>query len=320
MNQKYKMLGLSLVAVAGLTAFGVKTASANTVGTDVSTLLPAVQYKSHVQNIGWGKSFLSNGTISGTTGKKLRTEALQIKVTNSAITGGITYSAHVQNKGWMPYVSNGATAGTTGKKLRVEAIKVKLTGDLANYYDVYYSAHVQNKGWMPSVSNGAVAGTTGKKLRVEAVKVQLVPKNNVSNPALTKYFNSEVSQELGTTAGLIAALNNSTINDALANLSDSNKATIKEAANNMFSEVKFTTSAGKVTKVSVKLNQGVYDPFRTKLVTMLADKGVSESVVQDAIDKALTFTKYTVSDELINATKTEGITLNSGQISLDKLN
>lgn len=273
MNQKYKMLGLSLVAVAGLTVFGVKTASANTVSTDVSTLLPAVQYKSHVQNIGWSKSFLSNGTISGTTGKKLRTEALQIKVTNSAITGGITYSAHVQNKGWMPYVSNGATAGTTGKKLRVEA-----------------------------------------------VKVQLVPKNNVSNPALTKYFNSEVSQELGTTAGLIAALNNSTINDALANLSDSNKATIKEATNNMFSEVKFTTSAGKVTKVSVKLNQGIYNLFKTKLVTILADKGVSESVVQNAINNALDYTQYTVSKDIAKAAVTEGITLNSGQISLDKLN
>jgi uncharacterized protein YjdB len=86
---------------------------------------------------------------------------------------GVTYSAHVQDKGWQPYVNDGAQAGTTGKSLRLEAINIKLTGDVPAGASITYEAHVQKIGWQAAESNGAQAGTTGKSLRVEALKITL---------------------------------------------------------------------------------------------------------------------------------------------------
>lgn len=38
----------------------------------------------------------------------------------------LSYQAHVQNIGWMPWVSDGAEAGTDGRSLRVEAIEIQI--------------------------------------------------------------------------------------------------------------------------------------------------------------------------------------------------
>ncbi len=137
---------------------------------------PVVSYASHVQRIGWQKA-VTNGSISGTTGKSRRVEALRISVSDLPCEGGISYRSHVQTKGWeKSWVSDGKASGTTGKSKRVEAVQLKLTGEAANQYDVYYRVHVQRIGWMAWAKNGESAGTTGMSRRVEAIQVVLVKK------------------------------------------------------------------------------------------------------------------------------------------------
>ncbi|KDA48841.1 hypothetical protein L965_249 [Leuconostoc pseudomesenteroides PS12] len=62
---------------------------------------PVISYSTHVQNEGWQKN-VENGAVSGTTGQRLRLEAIKIQVANLNKTypGGVTYSTHVQNIGW----------------------------------------------------------------------------------------------------------------------------------------------------------------------------------------------------------------------------
>lgn len=137
-----------------------------------------VNYRAHVQNVGW-QDWTKDGAIAGTTGKSLRVEALQLKL-RSDLSGSIEYCAHVAGTGWQSWVKDGELAGTVGKGLRVEAIRIRLTGDVAKQYDVRYRVHVQNEGWTNWIYNGDVAGTTGKSLRIEAVEVELVQKQEAS--------------------------------------------------------------------------------------------------------------------------------------------
>ena len=136
---------------------------------------PSITYRTHIQNIGW-MSPVSNGQMSGTEGRGLRIEALQIGLNSPMIPGSIQYSAHVQNIGWQNPVSSltDQYAGTSGRSLRVEAVRIALTGAIAQYYDIIYRVHVSNIGWMSWVSNGAVAGTTGFGLQAEAIEIRLV--------------------------------------------------------------------------------------------------------------------------------------------------
>ncbi len=156
--------------------------------------IPTVNYKSHVQNIGW-QNYVTNGGTSGTSGKALRMEALQIKITNTSLKGDIEYSTHVQNIGWQGFVKNGATTGTSGKSLRAEAIKIRLTGELEANYDIYYRVHCQNVGWLDWAKNGGIAGTTGCCYRMEAIQIVLVEKNS-SAPGST--ISPYVSNKTGT--------------------------------------------------------------------------------------------------------------------------
>lgn len=136
---------------------------------------PSISYRTHVQKEGWQK-YVSNGATSGTSGKSLRLEGINIKVSNLGITGNIEYRTHVQNIGWQNWVKNGAMAGTSGQSLRLEAIQIKLTGDLAEKYDVYYRVHSQEFGWLGWAKNGESAGTEGLSFRLEAIQIKLVKK------------------------------------------------------------------------------------------------------------------------------------------------
>lgn len=59
----------------------------------------SIQYKSHIQNIGWQDS-KTNGQTSGTSGKSLRMEAIRVSLINAPEGASVLYSAHVQNIGW----------------------------------------------------------------------------------------------------------------------------------------------------------------------------------------------------------------------------
>ena len=132
-----------------------------------------VIYQAHVQDIGW-QEFVSNGDVSGTTGKSKRLEAIAVKLENTA--GGIKYRVHVQDAGWMDWKNDGGVSGTSGQSKRLEAVQMSLTGAAADLYDIYYRVHVQDIGWQDWVKNGATAGTTGQSRRAEAIEIQLVIK------------------------------------------------------------------------------------------------------------------------------------------------
>lgn len=84
-----------------------------------------VSWRGQVQNVGW-QPWTSAGEI-GTTGKGLRLEAFEIKLTGElASLYTVRYRAHVQNIGWQGWKTDGQTAGTVGQSLRVEAVEIVL--------------------------------------------------------------------------------------------------------------------------------------------------------------------------------------------------
>ncbi|MCR4688153.1 MAG: hypothetical protein K5745_01230 [Saccharofermentans sp.] len=136
-----------------------------------------VSYSTHVQNIGWQASVKGRG-ISGTTGRSLRLEAIQISLGDLPVTGSIEYRTHIQDIGWeTDWSSDGEMSGTEGRSLRLEAIQIRLTGEAAKYYDVCYRVHAQNLGWLDWTKNGESAGTEGMSFRLEAIQIIVCPKD-----------------------------------------------------------------------------------------------------------------------------------------------
>lgn len=147
-----------------------------------------VTYRTHVENFGW-QDWTGDEKISGTSGRSLRLEAIEVKAYNLRNGIAIEYKTHVQNIGWQyNWTSSGELSGTTGKGLRLEAIKIKLTGVDANQWDVYYQVHAQNYGWLDWAKNEESAGTEGLGLRLEAIKIVVVPKGDPAPGQTIKPF------------------------------------------------------------------------------------------------------------------------------------
>ncbi len=136
---------------------------------------PRVSYRTHVQRVGW-QPFVADGAMSGTTGRSLRLEGINISLSDLPCAGGIQYRTHVQRIGWQGWRADGQMAGTSGMSRRLEAIEVRLTGELASRYDVYYRVHCQKFGWMGWAKNGARSGSAGYSRRLEGIQVVLVRK------------------------------------------------------------------------------------------------------------------------------------------------
>lgn len=141
--------------------------------------LPNIDYSTHIENIGWQKT-VSNGAVSGTSGRGLRLEAIRINLSNQDCSGNVQYSTHIQNVGWQDWKKNGELSGTSGEKKRLEAIKIQLTGSMAEKYDIYYRVHAQNYGWLDWAKNGEKSGTQGYGYRLEAIQIQLVKKGDMA--------------------------------------------------------------------------------------------------------------------------------------------
>ena len=136
----------------------------------------SVSYRTHVENVGW-QDYTSDGATSGTYGRALRLEGINIRV-SGVPNLGVEYRVHVQNDGWQDYVANDAMAGTEGRALRLEDINIRLTGANAANYDIYYKVHVENIGWQDWRKNGEMAGTEGRALRLEGIEIQVVAKGS----------------------------------------------------------------------------------------------------------------------------------------------
>ncbi len=133
-----------------------------------------VTYRTQIENEGWAQGWISNGNPSGSEGKALRLEGIEIELTGNIPEGlGIQYQTHIQNRGWAQgWVSNGNLSGTVGEGLRLEAIQIKLMGNSAGDYTVRYRTHIQNQGWAQGwVADGAISGSEGKGLRLEAIEI-----------------------------------------------------------------------------------------------------------------------------------------------------
>ena len=92
-----------------------------------SSVNSLIQYRSHVQDIGWEKNWASNGSLSGTTGQCKRLEAIQIKLSGDVAKNyDVYYRVHAQDYGWLAWAKNGESSGTEGYAKRLEAIEVRL--------------------------------------------------------------------------------------------------------------------------------------------------------------------------------------------------
>ena len=150
-----------------------------------------VTYSTHIQNIGWQEKTY-DGRMSGTSGKSLRLEGIQIGLDNQRYSGDIEYRTHIQNIGWeKSYKRNNQMSGTSGRSLRLEAIQIRLTGEMAKKYDVYYSVHCQNFGWMGWAKNGESAGSAGYSYRLEGIKIVLVEKGHSAPGSTVNRFISK---------------------------------------------------------------------------------------------------------------------------------
>ena len=92
-----------------------------------SSVNSSIQYRSHVQDIGWEKNWASNGSLSGTEGQCKRLEAIQIKLSGDVAENyDVYYRVHAQDYGWLAWAKNGESSGTEGYAKRLEAIEVRL--------------------------------------------------------------------------------------------------------------------------------------------------------------------------------------------------
>jgi beta-lactamase superfamily II metal-dependent hydrolase len=179
--QKSFSLLFALLFFVGLVPFGVN-----------ASVTPNVSYRTHVENVGW-QGFVSDGITSGTSGRGLRLEGIEVKLDNKGYDLGVIYQTHIQNVGWEAetvrgWKSNGSMSGTEGLGYRLEGIQVKLTGADASKFDIYYQVHAQNIGWMGWAKNGESAGTAGFGYRLEGINIVIVPAGSAAPGSTVKPF------------------------------------------------------------------------------------------------------------------------------------
>ncbi|MDO9492916.1 hypothetical protein [Acetobacterium sp.] len=163
--------GLCMMTMAFTTSVFAEEADTET------DMTVGVTYRTHIENDGWAQGWMNDGKLSGSEGKGLRLEGIEIELTGDVPDGlGIQYQTHIQNQGWAQgWVSNGQMAGTEGLSLRLEAIEIRLTGTEASDYSIKYRTHIQNQGWAQGwVADGVLSGSEGKGLRLEAIEIQIV--------------------------------------------------------------------------------------------------------------------------------------------------
>ena len=147
----------------------------------------SIEYRTHIQGIGWEKNWAKDGELSGTSGQSKRLEAIQVKLTGEVAKNyDVYYCVHAQQFGWLGWAKNGEEAGTAGYGYRLEAIKIMLVpkgGDAPDKVGktdtamearlVSYQTHVQTYGTQDYVYDGATAGTSGESKRMESIRIKL---------------------------------------------------------------------------------------------------------------------------------------------------
>ena len=147
----------------------------------------SVEYRTHIQDIGWEEEWKSNYDLSGTVHQSKRLESIEIRLTGEVSKHyDIYYRVHAEKYGWMDWASNGSLAGTSGLSKRLEGIEIVLVEKGQNPPEVEcrtdksfitkgvsYTTHVQDIGWQDYVNDGDQAGTDHQSKRLEAIKIKL---------------------------------------------------------------------------------------------------------------------------------------------------
>ena len=144
-----------------------------------------VLYSSYVRDDGW-QDEVSNGNISGTTGKSKPLEAVKIRLDgNIAQHYDIAYQVYISGIGWLDWAYNGEITGNIGYNNQIEAIKIELRDKLENTIEdnrniyaeeelrINYQSYVKNSGWHNEVNNGSVSGTTGMSSKLLQLRIKL---------------------------------------------------------------------------------------------------------------------------------------------------
>ena len=140
-----------------------------------------IEYKTHIENIGWESVYKKNNELSGTTGRNLRVEAIRIKLTGEISNHyDFFFFFFAQSYGWLGWTKNDEVAGTIGYGYRLEAIEIKLVpkGEAApgntnnsNYVrELRYRSY--ESSWKGFVYDGSQSGNVSTP--VESITMNLL--------------------------------------------------------------------------------------------------------------------------------------------------
>jgi len=133
-----------------------------------------LQYRVHVQDIGW-MDWVDAGKPAGTTGQGKRIEGIEMRLTGElAENYTILYMVHIQDYGYAQgWVKDGTLAGTTGESKRIEEVSaIILPKGYGEDVSVMYRVHVQDYGWESKyASDGEMSGTSGQSKRLEGIEI-----------------------------------------------------------------------------------------------------------------------------------------------------
>lgn len=153
-----------------------------------TSLTPRTTYRTHVQNDGW-QEWKNNGAMSGTSGRALRLEGIELKTDTPDYHLGLAYKTHIENIGWEDhYKYDGQMSGTSNQGLRLEAIQIELTGRDAETFNVYYRVHAENLGWLDWAKNNEPAGSAGLAYRLEGIEIKILEKGAPAPGATSRAF------------------------------------------------------------------------------------------------------------------------------------
>lgn len=94
---------------------------------DTGNLPLKLKAKVHIANIGWiTVDNITKDTVIGTTGKRLRIEAIELDEIENKTGKKLYYQAHIATIGWTGKVPANYATGTVGLKKAIEAIKIWL--------------------------------------------------------------------------------------------------------------------------------------------------------------------------------------------------
>lgn len=232
--------------------------------TVADTQVDGVTYRTHIENDGWAQGWVSDGDMSGSEGRGLRLEGIEIKIDGDTLPDGlgITYRTHIENDGWAQgWVSDGDMSGSEGRGLRLEGIEIKLTGENADDYTVLYRTHIENDGWAQGwVADGEMSGSEGRGLRLEGIEIKVEQKTadlTAYNAALAAVTQADYTAASWTAYQAVVAANVVTVDNTQTEV-DAATANITAAQADLVKVLKVeSVSAINADQIKVVFNKAV---------------------------------------------------------------